>query len=63
MARIDMYGNLINSKILISSGSKLIDDIAINILEQSAPFPPFNTNMSKEYNVLEIVRDWNFSSS
>ena len=63
MARIDMYGNLINSEILISSGSKLIDDIAISILEQSAPFPPFNINMSKEYNVLEIVRDWNFSSS
>ena len=62
MARIDMYGNLINSEILISSGSKLIDDIAISILEQSAPFPPFNINMSKEYNVLEIIRDWNFSS-
>jgi Periplasmic protein TonB, links inner and outer membranes len=63
MARIDMYGNLINSEILISSGSKFIDDMAINILKQSAPFPPFNLNMSNEYNVLEIVRDWNFSSS
>ena len=63
MARIDMYGNLINSEILISSGSKFIDDMAINILKQSAPFPPFNSNMSNEYNVLEIVRDWNFSSS
>ena len=38
MAIIDMNGNLLNSKILISSGNKLIDEMAIHILEQSAPF-------------------------
>ena len=62
MAIIDMNGNLLNSKILISSGNKLIDEMAIHILEQSAPFAPFNTDMSSQYSVLEIVRDWNFSS-
>ena len=62
MAIIDMNGNLLNSKILISSGDKLIDEMAIHILEQSAPFAPFNTDMSNQYSVLEIVRDWNFSS-
>ena len=62
MAIIDMNGNLLNSKILISSGNKLIDEMAIHILEQSAPFAPFDTDMSKQYSVLEIVRDWNFSS-
>ena len=62
MAIIDMNGNLLNSKILISSGNKLIDEMAIHILEQSAPFAPFNTDMSNQYSVLEIVRDWNFSS-
>ena len=62
MAIIDMKGNLLNSKILISSGNKLIDEMAIHILEQSAPFAPFNTDMSNQYSVLEIVRDWNFSS-
>ena len=62
MAIIDMNGNLLNSKILISSGKKLIDEMAIHILEQSAPFAPFNTDMSNQYSVLEIVRDWNFSS-
>ena len=62
MAIIDMKGNLLNSKILISSGNKLIDEMAIHILEQSAPFAPFNTDMSSQYSVLEIVRDWNFSS-
>ena len=62
MATIDVYGNLIDSKILISSGNNLIDDMAINILRESAPFAPFNKTMSDEYSVLEIIRDWNFSN-
>ena len=63
MATLDMNGNLINSKILISSGNSLIDDMAISILKESAPFAPFNRDMSNEYSVLEIIRDWNFSSN
>ena len=63
MATIDIYGNLIDSKILISSGDQLIDDMAINILRESAPFAPFNKTMSNEYSVLEIIRDWNFSNN
>ena len=63
MATIDIYGNLINSKILISSGNNIIDEMAIKILQGSAPFAPFNKSMSSEYSVLEIVRDWNFSSN
>tara|TARA_B100001094_G_C17817339_1_gene616775 strand:+ start:99 stop:722 length:624 start_codon:yes stop_codon:yes gene_type:complete len=63
MATLDTYGNLINSKILISSGNSTIDEMAIKILKESAPFAPFNKSMSNEYSVLEIVRDWNFSSN
>ena len=63
MATIDINGNLVNSKILISSGNILIDEMAIDILEKSAPFPPFNDDMSNQYSILEIVRDWNFSSN
>ena len=63
MATIDIYGNLINSKILISSGNDIIDEMAIKILQESAPFAPFNKSMSGEYSVIEIVRDWNFSSN
>ena len=63
MATIDIYGNLINSKILISSGNNIIDEMAIKILQESAPFAPVNKSMSSEYSVLEIVRDWNFSSN
>ena len=61
MATIDIYGNLVNSEVLISSGDKSIDEMAIKILKESAPFAPFNKTMSDEYSVLEIIRDWNFS--
>ena len=61
MATIDIYGNLVDSEILISSGDKSIDEMAIKILKESAPFAPFNKTMSDEYSVLEIIRDWNFS--
>jgi hypothetical protein len=40
-----------------------MDEMAIKILQESAPFAPFNKSMSSEYSVLEIVRDWNFSSN
>ena len=63
LVKIDMYGNLISSEILISSGNASIDMMAINILNESAPFAPFNESMSNEYGLLEIVRDWNFSSN
>ena len=61
MAKIDIYGNLVSSEILISSGNTLVDQMAISILNESAPFAPFNETMSNEYSLLEIVRDWNFS--
>ena len=61
MAKIDIYGNLLSSEILISSGNTLVDQMAISILNESAPFAPFNETMSNEYSLLEIVRDWNFS--
>ena len=63
LASIDLNGNLVNSKILISSGNVIIDNMAIKILEDAAPFSPFNETMSNEYSILEIVRDWNFSSN
>ena len=63
IAKIDIYGNLVSSEILISSGNTLVDQMAISILNESAPFAPFNETMSNEYSLLEIVRDWNFSSN
>ena len=61
MATIDKKGNLINSSILKSSGNIIIDNMAIQILNESAPFAPFNDAMTDDYSFIEIVRDWNFS--
>ncbi|MDC3113471.1 MAG: energy transducer TonB [Gammaproteobacteria bacterium] len=62
MATIDKKGNLIKSDILKSSGNAIIDNMAIQILNESAPFAPFNGAMTNDYSFIEIVRDWNFSS-
>lgn len=62
MATIDKKGNLIKSDILKSSGNVIIDNMAIQILNESAPFAPFNSAMTNDYSFIEIVRDWNFSS-
>ena len=61
MATIDSFGNLIKSQILISSGNYEVDKMAIDILEEAAPFAPFDPKMLNEYSILEIIRDWNFS--
>ena len=62
IATIDKKGNLIKSDILKSSGNAVIDNMAIQILNESAPFAPFNGTMTNDYSFIEIVRDWNFSS-
>ena len=62
MATIDSFGNLIKSEILISSGNRDVDRMAIDILEEAAPFTPFDPKMLNEYSILEIIRDWNFST-
>ena len=62
MATIDSFGNLIKSEILISSGNYEVDKMAIDILEEAAPFAPFDPKMLNEYSILEIIRDWNFSA-
>ena len=61
MATIDSFGNLIKSEIIISSGNPGVDRMAIEILEEAAPFTPFDPKMLNEYSILEIIRDWNFS--
>jgi TonB family protein len=63
MATIDSFGNLIKSEILISSGNPNVDRMAIDILEEAAPFAPFDPKMLNEYSILEIIRDWNFSTN
>ena len=43
-----------------SSGSKILDDAAIRIVELSAPFAPFPDHIREETDILHITRTWQF---
>ena len=60
---IDAQGNLLAAEILQSSGNSAVDAMALRILRNSSPFQPFPGDMLARYSQLEIVRDWNFTSS
>ncbi len=59
-AIINAEGELVDAKILQSSGSDEIDNLAMNILKEASPFLPFDDQMLSKYEFIEIVRDWNF---
>ena len=59
---IDASGNLIETKIIDSSGSLEIDKIAQEIVRLASPFEPFSNEMIREYEVLQVDRIWKFGS-
>ena len=59
---IDSFGNLIETKIIDSSGSLEIDRIAQEIVILASPFEPFSDEMTSEYEVLQVDRIWKFGS-
>ena len=46
-----------------SSGSKILDAAAINIVQLAAPFAPFPDDMRKKTDILGITRTWTFTRS
>ncbi|MEJ1296132.1 MAG: energy transducer TonB [Candidatus Sedimenticola sp. (ex Thyasira tokunagai)] len=73
--RKKLYGNLVLevsirqggdvSEIAVrrSSGHKLLDDAAIRIVKQSAPFAPFPAEIREETEIIVITRTWQFLKS
>lgn len=53
-------GSLDSVQILESSGHAILDQAAKQIVFLSAPFPSFDIEMLEEYDVLEIIRTWQF---
>ena len=43
-----------------SSGSKILDDAAVRIVELSSPFAPFPSQIREETDILHITRTWQF---
>jgi protein TonB len=53
-------GTLIKAEILKSSGKSLLDDAALQIIHQAAPFLPFSAELRKDFDQMAIIRTWNF---
>ena len=56
-------GTIHKLKVLETSGHKVLDDAAKNIVRQAAPFAPFPEEMRKDAEVLEIIRTWQFGNN
>ena len=44
-----------------SSGSKILDNAAINIVKLAAPYAKFSKEMRKTTDILGITRTWSFT--
>ncbi|MDX1490872.1 MAG: energy transducer TonB [Pseudohongiellaceae bacterium] len=53
-------GSVQEIRILESSGEKVLDDAAIDIVRLAAPFDPFPQEMRSQADILEIIRTWRF---
>ncbi|MCC7278395.1 MAG: TonB family protein [Chromatiaceae bacterium] len=73
--RRQLYGNLIlrvalradgtleEVRVLRSSGSEVLDQAAVRIVNLAAPYAPFPPDIRKETDVLDITRTWQFLSN
>ena len=57
---INKDGSLQQMRVLQSSGHKVLDQAALNIVRLSAPFTPFTGDLAAKYDQLEIIRTWRF---
>ena len=60
LAAVRRDGTVARVEILASSGHAVLDEAAIRILREAAPFAPFPPALSAEADVLEIIRTWKF---
>ncbi|HFE37161.1 MAG TPA: energy transducer TonB [Gammaproteobacteria bacterium] len=60
---INVDGTIRSYKIARSSGHKILDDAALNIVHLAAPFAPLPPDIRKETDVLHITRTWKFLDS
>lgn len=60
---INANGTIRKVEILKPSGKAILDNAALRIVHQAAPFPPFSSEIRKETDVLHITRTWEFFDS
>ena len=60
LVAIEPDGSLRQVELLESSGHKMLDDAAVRIVRQAAPFAPFPDELRATTDLLEIIRTWQF---
>lgn len=58
--RIRADGSLVSVEVSHSSDHAVLDQAARRIVHMAAPFEQFSSDMSREYDQLEIIRTWQF---
>lgn len=58
---LDSRGHVVQADILDSSGKKILDDSAIQLIYLAAPFAPFPQDIAANHDQMEIVRTFFFS--
>ena len=59
---INATGQLEEVRVRRSSGSRLLDQVALNILERAAPFDPFPEAIRVDYDQLRFAYKWQFDN-
>lgn len=57
---VNANGTIAEVEILQSSGHRLLDNAALQIVHLSAPFKPFSKETRRDTDQLEIIRTWHF---
>lgn len=60
MVALKPDGSVQDIRILRSSGERVLDEAAVNIVQLAAPFEPFPPALRERVDVLEIIRTWQF---
>jgi protein TonB len=60
MVALNPDGTVNDIRILRSSGERVLDEAAVNIVRLAAPFDPFPPELRAKVDVLEIIRTWQF---
>ena len=60
---IKSNGSIDNIEMRRSSGNKILDEAAINIVRMGAPYAVFPADIARDTDVIDISRTWRFTSS
>src|SRR5690606_22185234 len=63
MVAVRADGSVQEVRVLKSSGQRILDQAAIDIVGLAAPFAPFPPEIRQDTDILEIIRTWQFDKS